>query len=322
MIRLSVFGFASLLLLTNGLFAQSIDFLPVGIFSSSLEISSSRVDSILMNRTRSESLTQRRLKVEGLDPNDVSGSMSVKETTRTLRVLYGLTKSINIGINVPYRDRDRESNLLGNTPNGSLFAKKYQPAHAHGIGDIEILTLWRLNYSDYHDFLFGFSLNGDNASTNFDDDSVLPLGSGAQELSTWFRWKIYDDDSTLVTEISLKTTFTKDITIKTPSGEELEFKKDSNLISTFFLSANRDAFHFGGGVSSIMETPTIIDGNTQGDEFISHTLTLFLTYGNLNQLESTYIQLPMEISMYLKNTIMGDNAPANKKIGINASLYF
>ncbi|MCP4751674.1 MAG: hypothetical protein GY866_12325 [Proteobacteria bacterium] len=311
-----------LLLVPFGLDAQTIEFLPKNICSISWEMKTIQSQNHFTSGTSKETLMLNRLLKDNYNKEDVTGSIKYETSQQTVFFQYGLFRSVNLGIAVPYIRRKRLSNLTVHQANATDFVDKYKSVESNGMGDLEIRGWWRLFYSDEMDFQLGLVVNGDNATSTFYERDELALGSGTQELSAFLRWKIYATDSSLQTTIEANTTATKNTTVTDDNDRNLKLSRGNTMFASINLSKNADPFYFGGGLQVRSQAETIVDKIKQEDGYLGYAANVFFNYGNLYLLEESPINFPWEIHVHLKSTLAGVDAPEIREIGVKASFYF
>ncbi|MBU3916099.1 hypothetical protein KKA14_11240, partial [bacterium] len=302
--------------------AQTIDFLPKGVFLFSYGIESSTSDQMLYSGMSTESIVKNLLNRENVDSSEVSGSIDYTDIIQLVTFQYGLFENINLGITIPSVIRKRNSSLSSSTVEGINFSGKYQSAETNGIGDIEIWGNWRLVYSDSVDFRMGVSIIAGNAPYNYDSSTKMPLGDGAPGMGFFIRCIIYSQIDEYITDIRFKVTSPMDSTVTDSSGESLEMRRGNSLEGYIMLSKNIEAWNFGGGLNGITKSQAMIGDEGQSDGYVNYSLTLFAGYGNLNQLEQGPIAIPWNIKLSLNSVFAGNNTLQKRAIGLTGYLYF
>ncbi len=314
----------NILIVCDG-FSQVIDFVPNNIFRLSYGVKSITSESMLDTGVNRKSILENRLSRRNLENNTVDGDIKYESMIQTMTIQYGLFDSFNLGLVLSYVSSERKSDLTvkTNSIDTLAFVEDYQEAKSSGLGDIQFWGIWRFIYSGELDVRMGFILDADNAPYYYGEPDKMSLGSGAQELSYFLRWKIYPRNSELIVDINVLGSTTLNSSVyDSASGEKLTLSRGRESTVSLMLSSNWAAFHYGGGFLYDSQAETVIGGANQKDGYMSYFYKMFVTYGNLSQLEKHPVTLPWLIKFHIQNAFYGLNAPDSREFGIEASLYF
>lgn len=305
--------------------AQEIEFLPSGVFHFSYEYQSTATKDYMAAGRERKSVREVLLDRNHMDEDDVDGSIHYQQNRQLLGIKYGLFDFLNLELVIPYIQVKRESSL-DLTDNGSAsqlaFRDSYDSTETQGTGDMALWFIWRLHYSDENDLHLGIGLDNDNGPYNYDDPDKLALGSGAQELSFYVKWLAYPRSTEMAVETETGITLTKNSEVRTDDDEGLTLKRQNNLYLQILLSFNEDILNWGGALRMNNRGETDIDGQGQGDGYVSYTTKLFFNLGNLYRLEEEPLAFPWTVGIYAERVFFGANAPDDQVSGLKASFYF
>jgi len=301
---------------------QSMGFLPEQRLSVSFEVFNEQFDSVLVDNTSRRSLLNELLLREGLSEEVVSGDLAYQSRRYQVALQYGLTPVFNLGIILPYLQRERRSSLAAVTTSPSAFIERNRSLKTEGIGDLTVQLTWRPLYSDNHDMQFGFALDGDNAGSNLGQTDSLPLGSGGKELKTLFSWRFYARASTLMGKLDVIGTIHETGDVKNEDNRTLRRSKGNDSAASLYFGANHRRFHFGGALGMASTASTRVDGVSQKDGYLGYELKGRIQYGNLTLLETAPVSRPWEIQLDLSATLFGNNKPATQTWALAVFRYF
>jgi hypothetical protein len=304
------------------LFGQTTEFVPENISFVSVNVSTSSFKDYYTKNAHKISVLDMLRRRNDIDTNAVTGSVRYENTVTQLHFQYGLFKSVNLGISVPYLNTERKSNLNLNDPAEATFAESLENSKASGLGDVEIWGLWQLQYTDQTDLKLGVKIIGDNAPLNSEEVSKMPLGSGSKELSLFLHWSVYSIQSSLWMFMEMEYVFTEDSEIKSTDGQKITKQKSNNFAAKIDVSGHSKQFGYGGGTRIRSNASQKLDGVSQSDGYLSYGLRAYLSYGNLYQLEKKIIRYPWETRIELEKVITGSNAPEVQVISLQFMTYF
>lgn len=317
--------FLMLIFCHSSLVAQEIDFLPVGTFGLVYDLQSNAYDKVMVDGRNTESLFENRRDHYKLEEADISGSIKMSSLTQVMTLQVGVLENLNLGLNLPMVSNSRSSSItVHNTgvAENNVFADTYGNASSEGLGDVSFYGIWRAIYHDELDFRVGLELNGSNAPYHYQRQDAVALGSGAQEATTYLRWKVYPNANDMITDIKVQMTFTYDDQVVAATGEELTLKRGRSAYMHLNLSYNDQAWNYGGGLQMHSQAETLIDEQQQGDGYLAYHLNMFVNYGNLYQLEEGKVGMPWMVQVALNSAIIANNAPKTTTLGLKAYLYF
>ena len=314
--------FCSLIFFFQMANAQTVEFVPLGISLTSIEISNTSYDRILTSNSSSASVLEVYRDRNHINDKAVTGSITHEVTALRLSFQYGLFKSINLGFSIPYLDNQRKSSIRLVDSGQSDFYQSVDNAGSTGTGDLEVYGIWRLFYTDEADLQLGMALNGDRAPYNHDNLDKEPLGSGSQELSVFLRWYNYSIDSSLLLAFEAEHTWTGDSTVKIADGLEAEKSQENSMHLKLDLSANSGGIGYGAGWKMQIVGSNKLDGDSQKDGYLAYTLNGFLTLGNLHILENQVIRNPWEVKILAEKNMIGNNAPDAQTLSVKLTTFF
>ena len=305
--------------------AQSFTFLPENTFRFSYEYNKNSRSRMFVDTDKRTSILSYELDHEGLGADTVNGTIQYETLENKLVVQAGLTSSINVGLGFPSIKRTRKSNIEATNAsdmNVNAFVNSRKNNEQSDMGDREFWFLWRANYTDIHDFQIGLNYNDNNGLFLLDESDELSLGSGARELTQFFRWIYYEQSSRLAVRMEASGSFTEATTVTDSSGNEVEMTRGNGLRASVHMSGEFGIFRLGGEIKAESFSPLIVDGVDQSDGYLGYSYRLDLNLGNINMLEEGPLLLPWEVDFYVRNRFWGVNAPGDEEMGAMLSLYF
>ncbi len=310
------------LLMCPNLFGQIAEFVPEGVNLATVDTTRKTYDGYLNATSSASSALDVYLNRNGISEGDIDGSISYEKTNVQFLYQFGLLKTVNLGIAIPYIQNKRNSDIKVIEASQSDFADSIDSAESSGFGDIKLWGLWRVFYTDQADFQLGLALKGDNAPLNSDNYDKLPLGNGSKELTLFLRTHVYSIQSSLKLSLEIQQLMTEDVDIKLNDGQTVAKTQSNSLLGTLDLSGNSGALRYGGGLKMESIGNQKLDGVSQQNGYLSYTLRGLVAFGNLNLLEHQSIGNPWEARLEVEKVISGLNAPNSQSLSIGVLTYF
>lgn len=302
--------------------SMSPEFVPPGVSLATLKTIRSSYNSFFSSGNDTSSALDVMKDRNHIPDDDLYGSITDETTTVQLSYQYGLFNAINVGLLVPLIHSNRSSSVTLVDPSQFDFAESAGSAEASGIGDIEIITLWRPVYTDVLDFQLGLALNGDNGSHNSDDYKKMPLGSGSKELSILLKLYLYSIDSKLRLSLDMEYELTADATVKTNDGRSVTKSQENYLSAILDVGTETGSIGYGGGTQIQSSGITKLDGESLKNGYLGYSIRAFFSIGNLNLLENKVVNHPWEIRILAEKRLAGANATDLQELSIQLSTYF